>query len=248
MKMKRGSPLSKISYQLFALHGFLGLPADWDFLLHSLDCRFIPVDLSKIASLSLGLQGWAKHFNHWVESQRADVNILLGYSMGGRLAMHCLLQRPDLWSAACFASSHPGLKSPEEKAARLQRDLAWAKRFNDEPWEDTLKAWNSQEVFRGSIGPVRKRSDYNLRELSAALNHFSLARQECLDESLIKTQKPLLWVAGQKDKPSVQRAYELSASSSFSKSCILEGVSHRAPFEAKRSFIEALQTWLMDLI
>lgn len=53
--------------------------------------------------------------------------ILVGYSMGGRLALHALLEG-GLWDAAILISPHPGLESEEERAARRAGDAEWGSR------------------------------------------------------------------------------------------------------------------------
>lgn len=69
-----------------ALHGFLGLPRDW----HGFD--FAAHDLIQIAKPApkQGLWHWASCLN----KLSRDKSILVGYSLGGRLALHALLYQP----------------------------------------------------------------------------------------------------------------------------------------------------------
>ena len=53
-------------------------------------------------------------------------NILVGYSMGGRLGLHALVDDPGLWSRAVLVSAHPGLFGEEERILRMARDAEWA--------------------------------------------------------------------------------------------------------------------------
>src|SRR6476661_7376674 len=98
---------------IHALHGFLGLPRDWDLFESAVqDHRGRPVRLVKhnlweeLAALDdKSLRSWAREFNSNIEGK----NILVGYSMGGRLAMHALIDDHTKWSGAVFISAHPGL-------------------------------------------------------------------------------------------------------------------------------------------
>ncbi len=125
---------------LFALHGFLGLPSDWDFLrqVHA-------IDVLSLNPPSEGLVAWAKAFNKFV-NRREGPRLLLGYSMGARLAMHALIDSPELWSGAIFVSGHPGLKS-SEKQQRLDRDNYRADRFLQDPWDILMRDWEAQPLF-----------------------------------------------------------------------------------------------------
>jgi 2-succinyl-6-hydroxy-2,4-cyclohexadiene-1-carboxylate synthase len=57
--------------------------------------------------------------------------------MGGRLAMHALLESPELWSAAILVSANPGLPAADHpgRAQRMASDESWARRFESDPWE-----------------------------------------------------------------------------------------------------------------
>src|SRR5258708_3665465 len=97
---------------IYALHGVLGLASDWDFLksrMHEHD--FEAEDLWKSFS-GTDLKTWAEQKSQALihqTSQGSGPRILLGYSLGGRLAMHLLLAQPKLWDAAIFISANPGL-------------------------------------------------------------------------------------------------------------------------------------------
>ena len=76
--------------------------------------------------------------------------MLLGYSLGGRLALHALLHAPELWAGALVVGADTGLADPKEREARVRWDAAWAERFLNEPWEDVLRDWDAQAVFGGA--------------------------------------------------------------------------------------------------
>ena len=97
---------------IWCLHGALGSYRDWDFLSEDLS-DVQPVDLWQDFP-ELELSAWAEAFCSHVQGcdQRP---VLLGYSMGGRLALHALLARPTLWQSAIVVSAHPGLAAVEER-------------------------------------------------------------------------------------------------------------------------------------
>ena len=63
-----------------------------------------------------GFDDWTEDFCNRVESEaNGEKSILLGYSLGGRLALHACVRRPDLWQAVVVAGADPGLESEEDK-------------------------------------------------------------------------------------------------------------------------------------
>lgn len=175
---------------IIALHGFLGLPSDWAF------CEgAISYPVGSCSSLSL----WAKKFNAQIKKEKKEKRILIGYSMGGRLALHALLDEPELWDHAVFIGTHPGLKDKEEKEKRLQSDLKWAERFLTEDWDSLMDAWESQSIFQNErIRPCRQEKDYDRKELASQLINFSLGKQEDLLARALEFSTT--WIAGEKDK------------------------------------------------
>jgi predicted alpha/beta superfamily hydrolase len=89
-----------------ALHGFLGQGSDWDFLR---DAGFV-VDTPPLDAIPP--QG----------------DVLLGYSLGGRLALQALLGGAR-YQRAIFVSAGLGIEDEAARAARRAADEVWARRF-----------------------------------------------------------------------------------------------------------------------
>lgn len=233
---------------LWCLHGFLGSGKDWeplapflsprrDLVLHSPDLLASPAEIRRF-------QYWARKFNREAASLEGTP-ILLGYSMGGRLALHALLQPSSPWKGAVIVSAHPGLRFPEERRARLVRDEKWARRFEKDPWEDLLSDWNAQPVFRGKdIIPPRAEEDFSRKALAKALRTWSLGKQEPLMERFGEIQVPVLWIAGEEDAKYAEigrRAARLLPRGIFE---ALPGAGHRAPWDAPEAFHGAVHKFL----
>ena len=176
---------------------------------------FSPTPL-KTGRLSLTLQ----HYPPGLTNKPKLFRLLVfwwGYSLGGRIALHALLQNPHPWSAAVIVSAHPGLLSKEDRNQRIQTDERWADRFENDNWEQTLSDWNSQTVFQKgirqkSIGePVREVSAYSRKALADSLRFCSLGVQEDLRNRLKTLSTPLLWVAGENDLKFVALSEEIAA-------------------------------------
>jgi 2-succinyl-6-hydroxy-2,4-cyclohexadiene-1-carboxylate synthase len=232
---------------IYALHGFLGVPSDWNLVGHiGGSCEAL--ELFSISHPKNGLQEWGRALNNWIVKQPAERRILLGYSQGGRLAMHALIDAPELWAGAILISANTGLKSPKERSSRLQTDMHWAQRFLHDPWEGVIHDWNCQAAFQGRKPPFhRKEEDFVRIDLSHAIEEWSLGRQDDLQEPLSKLPFPILWIAGEKDLKYVELAKQMAALHSHSSFWVAPEAAHRVPWESPYLFLKEISSWIQHL-
>lgn len=231
--------------KIYALHGFLGFPSDWELLGQDLNKPFEAVDLLSLSHPRNGLQHWGHALNCRVAKQPIQKRILLGYSQGGRLAMHALIDAPELWAGAIIVSANTGLKSPEERTPRLQVDIQWAKKFLNDPWEGLIHDWNSQAVFQGKKPSFdRKEGDFVRADLAYAIEGWSVGKQGDLQEPLSKLPFPILWIAGEKDLKYVGLAKQMAAVHPHSSCWIAPEAGHRVPWECPQPFLKETNAWI----
>lgn len=246
----------KKSPSIIALHGFLGLPSDWDSVFTG-DFAFEAVNLwpstHKIYSTN-GFRDWCRLFLDEV-GVRSPKPVLLGYSMGGRLAMHAALKAPDRWAGAIFVSANPGLKSFQERQARMMNDQEWARRFLDEPWLDVLRAWNSQAVLQApppekapEAIPLKPRleRDFDRKALALAMQFWSLGNQEDLRERLLNLPIPVLYITGELDTKFTSLIRELNLPAHHRHE-VVAGAGHRVPWDQPRVFRELVREFCLSL-
>jgi 2-succinyl-6-hydroxy-2,4-cyclohexadiene-1-carboxylate synthase len=182
---------------LVCLHGFLGLPSDWDFLG---DVITPPLD-------AIPREG----------------DTLIGYSMGGRLALQALLGGAR-YRRAILISTRVSPADPD----RRERDEAWARRFESDDWETLMRDWNAQPIFGGHTMP-RAEKDFDREELARQLREWSPAVLPPID--LRSIDIPTLWIAGARDETYVAEA-KRGAELTGGEIVIVEGAAHRVPWEA----------------
>jgi 2-succinyl-6-hydroxy-2,4-cyclohexadiene-1-carboxylate synthase len=85
----------------------------------------------------------------WLDQAGIKRPHLIGYSMGGRLALHLACHHRARFASVVAISATPGLDDAEEAAARRNADRALARRLVVERVEDFLAAWNAQPLFAG---------------------------------------------------------------------------------------------------
>lgn len=153
---------------LVFLHGFLGSAGDWEPV-----CSFLP------PSQCIGLDLPGHGNSPFVEDFTIDIPRfhLIGYSMGGRLAMSYAFKHPEQIESITLMSAHPGLKSEEEKKERLKKDQEWANLLFELPIDEFLIRWYNQPLFKPFKPDLTMRKQQNIPHLAAALMHYSLGKQ-----------------------------------------------------------------------
>ena len=220
---------------LFALHGFLGTPGDWN----CFNIQLHAVDILGLSPPKEGFWRWARAFNAYVRRVSQAPRHLMGYSLGARLAMHALLDQPELWVSAVLISGHPGLKSEVEKKEKMQQDASWAERFLEEPWENLMQQWQAQPLFASSAQLLRKENDYERSLLAEALKGFSLGLQEDLRDRLLEAP-PQLWIAGACDGKFAAIARDKE------NHWIAPHAGHRVPWDCPKEFLKRLSEFIKE--
>jgi 2-succinyl-6-hydroxy-2,4-cyclohexadiene-1-carboxylate synthase len=141
---------------------------------------------------------------------------LIGYSLGGRIAMTFACQtNPAGLLGVVVEGGHPGLRSEAERKQRWQSDRAWAQRFASEPLTEVFTAWYQQPVFaelstqqRQALVALRQENDG--AALANMLLATSLAVQDDLRSALRTPAFPFWYLCGERDSKFRAIADELS--------------------------------------
>ncbi|HUP65485.1 MAG TPA: alpha/beta fold hydrolase [Thermoanaerobaculia bacterium] len=225
---------------IWALHGFLGNAADWNPFREQLEAasgaELRAVNLFDRPLAEETPARWAVRFTRSVRNLDSSP-ILLGYSLGGRLALHALLEQPRLFSAAIIVSAGLGVEGEAERQKRRVVDDSWAARFESDDWSSVIESWNAQPVFGGSGALLpRQESDFDRQALTTALRWWSPAVQEPLGARLPEIETPILWIAGERDATYAEqgrRAVELLPRAEL---WIAPDAGHRVPWDVPEEF------------
>jgi 2-succinyl-6-hydroxy-2,4-cyclohexadiene-1-carboxylate synthase len=259
---------------LWCLHGAVGQAGDWQGfgvpewsvkrvdLWRFLDC--CPMTLPEFGrALNAEAAGAASADGRsWIMDGRSDrsvgsdgscfdapsaipLRVLVGYSMGARLALHALLDGGP-WDAAVLVAPHPGLESESERAARRKSDAEWAGRALTGDWREFLALWNAQPVLADStrFTPV---NELRRREVARSFMDWSLGAQEPLWERLGEIQCPVLWCVGERDdkfRALAERALPLLQRGEL---WVAPDSGHRAPWDAPEAFAAKVGEFLERL-
>jgi len=196
---------------IWTLHGAVGRSADW--LEFAADMRSRKIKVGSLHEEVRRLDLWRfldccpmplSEVGTAIAEQIRRIDpepVLVGYSMGGRLALHALLAEPQMWKAAVIVSAHPGLDDETLRAERRLKDAEWSAMALKGAWSKFLKQWEFQGVL-GGAGEMPDRRALKSRRASVARSFvdWSLGVQENLSPRLGEIPCPVLWVTGERDE------------------------------------------------
>ncbi len=229
---------------IWALHGAVGMAEDWRAFSSEIE-GVRRLDLWRYldcCSMSLEKAGAA------IAREIArvdDAPILLGYSMGGRLALHCLLAQPKMWKGAVIVSAHPGLSGEEEQIARRQKDAEWSAMALKGEWEVFLDRWQAQGVLDGAV-EMPDRLPLKSRRASVARSFvdWSLGAQKDLRGDLRKVDCPVLWITGEKDHKFTSLGAEVVEYFPQATHRVIPECGHRVPWEKPDDFQRSVRQFI----
>ena len=243
---------------LVFLHGFLGDHSDWEELIPHLDDRYycVAFDLpghgrsqADMDHAAYTLPGAARLLRDELPALK-DATVV-GYSMGGRLALYLAIHHPEVASRFVMESASPGLLNPQDAAARLKSDQRWADRWRSEPMEAVLADWYRQPVFAGLAdqGPVyermlaRRRQNRGAR-VARSMRGMSVAAQESLWDKLAGLTRDVRVLAGARDRKYRAVAELMAERSDRITVDLIPEAGHNAHLEAPTAFVAALSKFL----
>jgi 2-succinyl-6-hydroxy-2,4-cyclohexadiene-1-carboxylate synthase len=248
--------------RLTALHGFLGQGCDFDLI--SLQVKkllpqakiYAPDLFSAFGEdfLPTSFKEWPQIFEKLLLPQApfqlnpdaSSKRILMGYSLGGRLALDLFLADPYAFDALVLLAPNPGLISSQEKQSRIKSDEIWSQKISEERWSEFLKEWNAQAIFKNvgrseeSLEPVRFLGDYSVEKLKRALTTLSLGHMRHEATILSQHQSRIFWLSGEAD-PKIHPLYQtLKAEGVIRHWLTVPQAGHRLLFDNPHSIAEHL--------
>lgn len=237
---------------LVLLHGLLGDSNDWQAVIDRLPAiHCIALDLPGHGSHSALTVDGFEQSHQWLMDELASRNIahylLAGYSLGGRLALYHASREPAGLQGLLLENCHPGLLA-SERAARIQHDEQWARRFEQEPLADVLADWYRQGVFADLDDAARarqiaRRLGNDGKAIAAMLRATSLGKQPALAPWLMACQLPVTYVSGTRDQKFHQLACQLASQHRKIKHLVLDG-GHNLHAYQPEPFARLLAEWV----
>lgn len=244
------------------LHGFLGSSADWQQVAAPLaeDFRCIAIDLpghgasTRLADDVYTWEGALDALEATLASLAVDRHRLIGYSMGGRLALGLALRQPGRAQRIVLAGASAGLREAsqrasrvaldEERAVELERGLtAFVQQWYEMPLFASLDRRNG---LREELVASRVLND--AAEAARALRGFSTGRMPDYWLALDDLGAPTLAVAGARDPKFVDLAFRMAAAGRPVSPLVLPRAGHLVPLEHPTLLADAVRDFFGDAL
>ncbi len=171
----------------------------------------------------------------------------LGYSMGGRYALHVALRHPEMVERLILVSATAGIEDRAERAARRDSDDALARRVEAEGLEPFLRWWLAQPLFAtlpAEAAQLDGRLDGTAAGLAQSLRLAGTGAQDPLWSRLGELRFPVLVVAGELDSRYTSLGRRLAASIPGATFRAIPGAGHACHLERPEAFVEVVAGWL----
>lgn len=249
---------------LVLLHGFSGSSISWATLTDALAQR---MDIITIDLLGHGHTGSPQSADRYaIEYAAQDITAivdhlgfdrfsLLGYSMGGRLALYLAHRFPELIKVLLLESASAGIADAAERILRRQQDYALAASIERDGVRTFVDRWEQLPLFasQSSISRQRKadlreqRLQNNALGLANSLRGMGTGSQPSLWRSLPAVNVPTLLLCGDLDEKYVRIGEQIAAAMSNSELAVFGNAGHNIHFERPSEFSAVVSSFLERL-
>lgn len=177
---------------------------------------------------------------------------LIGYSLGGRLALAAALARPDLVERLVLVSATAGLPSAAERRHRRVRDRVLAGHIEEAGMAAFAEEWLAHPLFAGlrrrspewRAADVAARAGNRAEAVAAALRRLGQGEQPYLGRRLGELRMPVLLIAGAEDGAYVAEAHRMAGQIGTGATVLeIEGAGHSVVGERPEEVAAALLSW-----
>lgn len=170
---------------------------------------------------------------------------LVGYSMGGRVALHAALALGDRVRRLVLIGATPGIEAAEERAARAASDAALADRIEAIGLDAFVAEWGAQPLFDGIPRGVAELIDADRRRntaagLAAALRGIGTGVMPPLWARLGELAMPVDLVVGERDEKFRAVAERMAERLGDAQLHVVPGAGHVAHLEAPDTLVDLL--------
>lgn len=185
----------------------------------------------------------------WLQIPQPEPVRLVGYSMGGRLALAMALRHPERVSHLHLLGAHPGLRSADERAARRASDRHWQAVLTQQGLDDFWYAWLAQPLFasQANLAPAaqthaqKARQGLEAQALAASFDVLGLGQMPSTWTALPNLQvETTLW-AGAKDTKFAALAKQMQVLLPHATCNIVADAGHNLVLEAQDALLAALR-------
>jgi 2-succinyl-6-hydroxy-2,4-cyclohexadiene-1-carboxylate synthase len=183
------------------------------------------------------------------EIAEANADVLVGYSLGGRLALRAALRSPESFTAVVLVGATAGIEEGPMRATRADADEKLASWMEAMPIEDIVSLWERQPLFADQSDSLVEeqragRLSHDPRSLALLLRTAGQGALDPVWHELRALDLPLLAIAGARDDGYTAAAKRIASTAPRARAAIVEEAGHAAhlqrPDEVARLISEFL--------
>ncbi|MFD1928533.1 2-succinyl-6-hydroxy-2,4-cyclohexadiene-1-carboxylate synthase [Sporosarcina siberiensis] len=249
---------------LVFLHGFTGSVETWSEVVQIFESKFkiIRIDLTGHGKSSIPKNEQRYTMEEQVEDLEAVFNelgltefVLIGYSMGGRIALAYTVKYSERVLSLILESASPGLRTKQERSERRLADKALAERLTSDGLLKFVDFWENIPLFKSqkllSTKKQKAIREERLRQstigLSNSLIGIGTGSQPSYWESLQTVQIPVFLITGEIDKKFVLIAREMEKTFPIVKHTTIKSAGHAIHVEKPTLFATMIEEHITEL-
>jgi 2-succinyl-6-hydroxy-2,4-cyclohexadiene-1-carboxylate synthase len=180
-------------------------------------------------------------------ADRGGPGVYVGYSMGGRVALHTALARREVVERLVLIGATAGIDDPDERAARRAADERLADHIEAVGVPTFIDEWLANPLFAGLTDATAMRED-RLRNtpagLAASLRATGTGTQTPLWDRLGEIECPVLVLVGQHDAKFTDLGRRLVDGLPRAEFVVIPGAGHSVHLEQPDATVDAIAAWL----
>jgi 2-succinyl-6-hydroxy-2,4-cyclohexadiene-1-carboxylate synthase len=185
-------------------------------------------------------------------AEAGEGRVLVGYSLGGRLALRAVLREPDRYAGVVTLGATAGIEEATLRSARAEADDRLAAWMEVTPIEDIVALWERQPLFADQpellIDEQRAgRLDHEPAQLALILRTAGQGVLEPVWHELVRLQLPLLALAGARDDGYVSAAARIADIAPKGRYEVIENAGHAAHLQRPDAVAFALERFMDGL-
>lgn len=175
---------------------------------------------------------------------------LVGYSMGGRLALYLAVYFPQYFPRVVLESASPGLETESERENRIKQDLKVVNRLKSQNLNLFLQQWYTNPLFSTFVKhpnyqkAIARRLNNDPEQLVKSLKYMGLGVQPSLWSQLKSIKSEILLIVGELDSKFTSINQRISLLSPQFKLETVKQASHNTHFELPFEFAHLIQAFL----
>lgn len=237
---------------ILLLHGFMGRGSDWAEIAKRLRKNFstLLVDLPGHGNTEANsreayrMENCASAIVDLLDKLKLERVHMVGYSMGGRLALFLLINFPGRFDKSVLESASAGLETEAERVARRDSDQLLAAKIKHQGLEDFLLEWYRRSLF-GNLAEdrkllsdlIEKRLKNSPDRLALSLEMMGIGRQPNLWPRLPEIAVPVLLLAGELDQKYAELNRRMCDLCRKGQVAIIEKTGHNLHYQKLDEFV-----------